>query len=65
MPCYRRCPLCGAALDPGERCDCQDKETAPGATNSGDCQEVMEKARRFIRENAAGDAGSKQRQVIG
>lgn len=21
---YRICPLCGAALDPGERCDCQD-----------------------------------------
>lgn len=25
MPYYRICPLCGAALDPGERCDCQDK----------------------------------------
>lgn len=21
---YRTCPDCGAALDPGERCDCQD-----------------------------------------
>lgn len=20
---YRVCPLCGAALDPGEQCDCQ------------------------------------------
>lgn len=39
MLCYRPCPLCGAALDPGERCDCQDKEAAPRATNSGDCQE--------------------------
>ena len=30
MPYYRKCPLCGATLDPGERCDCQDKEkTAP------------------------------------
>lgn len=28
MPYYRTCPLCGAALDPGERCDCQDKEEA-------------------------------------
>ena len=21
---YRECPLCGANLDPGEKCDCQD-----------------------------------------
>lgn len=28
MPYYRTCPDCGAALDPGERCDCQDKEKA-------------------------------------
>lgn len=34
MPYYKSCPLCGAALDPGERCDCQDKETAPSATNT-------------------------------
>ena len=33
MPYYKPCPLCGAALDPGERCDCQDKETAPDAAN--------------------------------
>lgn len=35
MMCYRICPICGANLDPGERCDCQDKEeTAPSATNT-------------------------------
>ena len=34
MPYYRTCPLCGSSLDPGERCDCQDKEeAAPDATN--------------------------------
>lgn len=41
--CYRVCPLCGANLDPGERCTCQDeemqkkaehkKEAAPDAAN--------------------------------
>lgn len=31
--CYRIYTLCGANLDPGERCDCQDKETAPDAAN--------------------------------
>lgn len=33
MSYYRICPHCGSSLDPGERCDCQDKETAPDATN--------------------------------
>lgn len=28
MPYYRTCPDCGSSLDPGERCDCQDKEKA-------------------------------------
>lgn len=36
MTYYRTCPHCGAHLDPGERCDCQDKKTAPGAANTGD-----------------------------
>lgn len=35
MPHYRICPDCGSYLDPGERCDCQDKEeAAPDATNT-------------------------------
>lgn len=35
MSYYHLCACCGAALDPGERCDCQDKEkTAPSATNT-------------------------------
>ena len=35
MSYYRPCPVCGAALDPGERCDCQDKkEAAPSAANT-------------------------------
>ena len=25
---YRTCPDCGASLDPGESCDCQEKEEA-------------------------------------
>ncbi len=24
MAYFRTCPLCGAALDPGEHCDCED-----------------------------------------
>ena len=41
MPFYRICPLCHAYLDFGERCDCQDKETAPDAANIEDGQEEI------------------------
>ena len=30
---YKTCPLCGAHLDPGERCDC-NKKTAVSAANA-------------------------------
>ena len=37
---YRVCPFCGAHLDPGERCDCQEKEEdRSGAANAGTVQE--------------------------
>ena len=26
MAFYRTCPRCGAALDPGEHCDCETEE---------------------------------------
>jgi len=33
----RTCPLCGAFLDPGEKCDCQEKEeTASSGANTED-----------------------------
>ena len=34
MSYYRVCPLCGAALDPGELCDCKDKEEAAQGVSS-------------------------------
>lgn len=27
MTLYYECPLCGASLDPGERCDCEKTDT--------------------------------------
>lgn len=30
---YRKCPLCGANLDPGEKCDCEGK-TVVNAANT-------------------------------
>lgn len=37
MSYYKTCPHCGANLDPGEVCDCRDKErAAQGAANTKD-----------------------------
>lgn len=35
---YRICPVCGAHLDPGEVCDCQEKEkvASSGANTESD-----------------------------
>lgn len=30
MAQYRTCPVCGAALDPGEVCDCREREPYQG-----------------------------------
>jgi hypothetical protein len=43
MPYYRPCPLCGATLDPGERCDCQDKEKAAPVLEHRDGPKVDQK----------------------
>ena len=37
---YRVCSYCGSALDPGERCDCQDKEKAAPVLQHRDGQKV-------------------------
>ena len=37
MSYFHTCPHCGANLDPGEVCDCRDKErAAQGAANTKD-----------------------------
>ncbi len=36
MAYYRICPRCGAALDPGERCDCTENKTAADGASIDD-----------------------------
>lgn len=38
MAYYHTCANCSAALDPGERCDCEDEKAAPGTANTESCQ---------------------------
>lgn len=35
MPYYWTCPYCGANLDPGEKCDCQQNETKEEINHDG------------------------------
>lgn len=36
---FRKCPLCGANLDPVERCDCEEKTVANAAnTDNGEVE---------------------------
>lgn len=42
MSYFKVCPHCGAHLDPGERCDCRNEETARGATNTTDGKVEMD-----------------------
>ena len=32
---YKECPICGANLDPGEKCDCESEVTKNGDTRDG------------------------------
>ena len=36
---YRVCPDCGAHLDPGEICDCQEADELESYLNEGDADE--------------------------
>ena len=47
------CPTCGCALDPGERCDCQDARPEPGKVVT---MEDWRLARSFEKAAAPGDA---------
>lgn len=38
MAYYRTCPDCGAHLDPGERCDCQEGQSGANSQTFGNLQ---------------------------
>ena len=39
MEYYRTCPICGAHLDPGEKCDCQEADELESYLSEGDADE--------------------------
>ena len=55
MSYYRTCPICGANLDPGERCDCRDEKTAADAANIDDGK--VEQKSNELQCSASNDNG--------
>lgn len=54
MPYYKPCPNCGANLDPGEKCDCQNKKMPAGAaTPSGQTKNnfivIVQEEKQFVK----------------
>ena len=50
MAYYRRCPICKAALDPGEICtDCQDKEKEPAVAATTTSSKAEQKSNQLNR----------------
>lgn len=41
---YYECPNCGAVLDPGERCDCQDKKEEEAYAETNDTRNIRDNA---------------------
>lgn len=52
---YKTCPYCGAALDPGERCDCEREGGTRDDTNNDKEQEETHGAdqRKHQHDNSA------------
>ena len=60
---YRRCPYCGAYLDPGERCDCQDEKELPGATNTEQPKETQHSSNTITKSALIVSGAGKGSQV--
>ena len=56
MPYYHTCRLCGAHLDPGERCDCEKERpadvTAPTSQQPKDST-IIPRATAYDKEQSA------------
>lgn len=59
---FRSCPACGAALDPGERCDCTD--TAPASDRAAaETARLIPPERAYIGSRYTRDASGNIRLV--
>lgn len=52
MAYFNECPDCGAALDPGEQCDCKKEKAASAATEHGKECATIKKHISILHERA-------------
>lgn len=50
MPYYNKCVKCGAHLDPGERCDCEEKKKPSCQTTNSVIHIYYNKTNEEIKE---------------
>ncbi len=53
MAYYKTCSYCGANLDPGEKCDCQEREASPAEGEFVSLSEREIKKGPQVREHRA------------
>lgn len=64
MAIYRNCPECGAALDPGEKCDCYMIAAARSGNARSETQETRSDSIYLSRAGADQRQDQRPRRII-
>ena len=63
MAYYKTCPYCGAALDPGERCDCNEYQNAATRGNLRQLAAML-RSKQEAAQGVSSTQGGKAEQVL-
>ena len=60
---YKTCPICGAALDPGERCDCNEYQNAATRGNLRQLAAML-RSKQEAAQGVSSTQGGKVEKVL-
>ena len=60
---YKTCPICGAALDPEERCDCNEYQNAATRGNLRQLAAML-RSKQEAAQGVSSTQGGKAEQVL-